>query len=210
MFLIYIGRVGILKKVIIVFLVLLLLIGCSKNVSNQKDKEILNYDRYLEFVNKIYKDFAPEEYQLISHSEGITRLITTLPESNIDKRKTDAYQDDYSMPTRNEVYYINPEKNIGIKLNIIYKPELVLSEIVYLNTISPVDNVSIAEDFKTINRPTFSEITLAYKGLLFNVNYWSTNKEVLTNDEVTQFLIEGSNFYKKLENFIINTLDNGQ
>jgi len=197
-----------LKKIIFIFLLFIVLVGCSKNVSDKKDEEVLSYNKYLEIVNKIYKDFAPEEYQLISHLEGITRLITTLPESNIDKRKTDAYQDEPSMPTRNEAYYINPEKNMGIKLNIIYKPELVLNEIVYINTISPVDNVSIAEDFKTINRPTYSEITLAYKGLLFNVNYWSTKKEVLTNDEVTQFLIEGSNFYKMLENFIINTLDN--
>lgn len=145
-----------------------------------------------------------QDYEKISKEE-IVNFIRTLPESRLDTRQSDVFENNAYQPSRYEFFFLNEAKKIGVKVNLVYFPSQIQDGIQSIDVISDVDNASLKDEYHHLPRPTIYNVNLTHDGIIYNLLFWSTETRNLTDDEVTTFIQESVAFYMSFEDFLFDT-----
>ncbi|HHW42183.1 MAG TPA: hypothetical protein GXX19_13805 [Syntrophomonadaceae bacterium] len=198
-----------LGRLLILVIITILLFYLSLRYSG-RPVSTENYDRYqifqktyLKLLNHNYGDnFYPVS------KKNPPRMITVFPEGLLlDKRTTSCFQDDPGKPTGYEMFFINKNNTVLIKLNLFYTPANPNKGILFYQVISPEDNINLQDNYTSIPRPIMVETYESYGDYGVLVNAFSTVQK--PNNDLEKIVIDTINvnweFVKLLESFLLET-----
>lgn len=135
-----------LGRLLILVIITILLCYLSLRYSTGRPVSTENHDKYQVFQNTYIK--------LLNHNYGDNfypvskknppRMITVFPKGLLlDKRTTSCFQDDPGKPPGYEMFFINKDNTVLIKLNLFYTPANPNKGILFYQVISPEDNINL-------------------------------------------------------------------
>ncbi|MBO8162353.1 MAG: hypothetical protein H0Z34_01390 [Brevibacillus sp.] len=190
------------SKMLLFIVVMLWITGCANETTTKS--RILAYDDFKKTFSTFKEKFDPGQFDKIS-PEHLAIITASFPENNLDARGADIIDHSVEFPARYEAYYKSENSSLLVKVNFIYFPTSKEKQFVTINSISPVQNSNILEDYRKIPRPFFDEYLLSMEGYLVLINFIDINKVADgMNDQYQKSFIEDTLvFYEQFEKSLL-------
>lgn len=201
---------------ILIFLFILIVTGCSKTTtSTNTNEQLLNFNKanYELFVNNVKvfrKSFNPKGFSLISKGEKdqeeLNRIFTSFPDNQkLDTRKFDGVNNDPTLPSRYEFLYLNDEKTILIRINLIYSPEFKSTQILSVLSYFPGQVPFIDNQYQKVVSSNLSTYVITYNGGLALVDFLLTNNANSISDKKKYLIQNGeTQIFPELEKNLLS------
>lgn len=168
--------------------IVLLISGCLANTSTVKSplkqntnteantNQNVSYESFINRVQLIKKSLATGGFDLITKGDKLNRQFTSFPDNQkLDSRLFDGVKGNSNLPSRYEFYFLNKEKTVLVRMNLIYCPEFNSTKIIALTSHIPGQLPYVGEEHQKITEINYTTYLIAFKGGIAQVDFMLVN-----------------------------------